>query len=259
MIWGSVWPSAPYGGGPGTSLETLVTGAPGLVFDQEYGLIPHAPVFILAATGFWGMWREGGAARRCAGEVALIVAALLGAVGAFALWWGGSAAPGRPIVSGLPLLALPIAWAYARGRARPARALAHRILLWVTVGMTGMLALAQQGLLLSNSRDGSSALLTYLSPLSPITEMLPTFIGDPVLVGLAVVALWVVVIAAACGLTRRVGRAAPATRRAWIGGPLLGIASLATLSLTVPVVRGRTPKPERRAGRAVPDRNARSF
>ena len=42
----------------------------------------------------------------------MIFSALLGTVGAFGIWWGGAAAPGRPIASGLPLLMLPIAAAF---------------------------------------------------------------------------------------------------------------------------------------------------
>ncbi len=57
VIWGSPLPSAPYGAMVQTSPWNLVFGAPGLLFDQEYGLLPYAPVYALAATGLWALWR----------------------------------------------------------------------------------------------------------------------------------------------------------------------------------------------------------
>ena len=59
-IWGNPWPQAPYGDLVQTSPWNLVFGAPGLLFDQEYGLLPYAPVYVLAATGLWVMWRDRG-------------------------------------------------------------------------------------------------------------------------------------------------------------------------------------------------------
>ena len=123
VIWGSPRPQAPYGAMVQTTPWNLVFGAPGLLFDQEYGLLPYAPVYVLAATGLWVLWRRGGEPRAQAVRVALAFAALLGTVGAFRIWWGGSASPSRPLASGLPLLMLPIAAAFAEaeGRRRPAR------------------------------------------------------------------------------------------------------------------------------------------
>ena len=46
-------------------------------------------------------------------RVVLVFGALLGTVGAFRIWWGGSASPSRPLASGLLVLVLPIAAAFA--------------------------------------------------------------------------------------------------------------------------------------------------
>ena len=107
LVWGSPSPTAPYGSLTQTEPRYFVRGGPGLFMDQEYGLLAFAPVYALAATGLWHMWRSGGELRRQAIEIVVIFAALLSTVGAFGIWWGGSSSPSRPIASGLLLLMLP--------------------------------------------------------------------------------------------------------------------------------------------------------
>ena len=68
-IWGTPLPMAPYGSLVQTTPLNLRFGAPGLLFDQEYGLLAYAPVYILAATGLYQMWRSGGELRRQAIEI----------------------------------------------------------------------------------------------------------------------------------------------------------------------------------------------
>jgi hypothetical protein len=174
--WGTPMPSAPYGALVQTSPKNLVFGAPGLLFDQEYGVLAYAPVYILAVTGLVTMLRAGGDERRRAIETALTFGALLGTVGAFRIWWGGAASPGRPLASGLLLLALPIAMAARSAPAPSARRAGHHLLLWVSIGVALTLALAQQGLLLNNARDGTSTLLEYWSPSWNVWALAPTFI-----------------------------------------------------------------------------------
>jgi len=86
VFWGTPWPSAPYGTQHETGLRYLLSGAPGLLFDQEYGLLAFAPALIVSLVGLVAMWRTGGAARRLAVEVAVPFAALLVTVGAFHIW-----------------------------------------------------------------------------------------------------------------------------------------------------------------------------
>ena len=176
VIWGKPWPQAPYGAMVQTSPWNLVFGAPGLLFDQEYGLLPYAPVYVLAFTGLWSMWREGGELRRRGIETAVACAALLATVGAFRIWWGGSASPGRPLTSGLLLMALPIAVAFRSAPVGSARRAAQHLLLWLSVGIAALALIAQQGFLISNNRDGTSTLLEYLSPRWPAWTLVPSFI-----------------------------------------------------------------------------------
>lgn len=176
VVWGSPWPSAPYGDLVQTSIMNTVFGVPGLLFDQEYGALPYAPVYILAATGLVAMWRAGGELRRRSIETALVFLALLGTVGAFRIWWGGTASPSRPLASGLLLCALPIAIAFRSADPGTARRASHHLLLWVSIAIAVTLAAAQEGLLLTNDRDGTSALLEYWSSAWPVWSHAPTFI-----------------------------------------------------------------------------------
>ncbi len=176
--WGTPLPMAPYGTMVQTSPLTLRKGGPGLLFDQEYGLLALAPVYVLAGTGLYRMWRLGGPLRRQAVEITCIFGTLLAMVGAFGIWWGGASAPGRPIVSALPLLCLPIATAFRAAPAgSPLRAAQH-LLLWVSIGIALTLTLAQDGLLIANARDNTSALLEFWSPRWELWTLAPTFISQ---------------------------------------------------------------------------------
>jgi hypothetical protein len=203
-IWGTPWPQAPYGHMVQTDVKNLVFGAPGLIFDQEYGLLPYAPVYALAAGGLWRMWRDGGDARRQGIEIVLAFAALVGTVGAFRIWWGGSAAPGRPLTSGLLLLMLPMTIAFRDAAVASARRAAQHLLLWLSIGIAGVLLLAQDGFLTSNGRDGTSSLLEYLSPRWPAWTAVPSFIYHEPLTAWLSTGLWLALAAGAAIVLARV-------------------------------------------------------
>ncbi len=190
IYWGRLSPSAPYGAAPGMTLEYLAAGVPGLFFDQEFGILPYAPVLLLSLVGLARMWRSGAADRRLAVEIGLVFAALLLTVGAFHIWWGGTSPPGRPVVSGLALLAVPIAWLLGQDRTRPLRTAAYELLLLWSLGTTLLLMFLQEGLLIISARDGVSRLFAHMSPLWPLTNMAPSFIVLPPLLAVAVVVLW---------------------------------------------------------------------
>ncbi len=195
-VWGSPWPSAPYGGSAGTqmSVQSLVRGVPGLLVDQEYGVFAYAPAMAISLIGLWSMWRAGGRARALALEIALALGALLGTVGAFQMWWGGTAVPGRMLVSALLLATLPVAWAFRAAAERPERRAVYRLLLLIGLACSLSAVFVRQGATLALTRNGISRLLEWLSPDWHLWAYAPDFIMQPAWVGLVQTGVWVLAV-----------------------------------------------------------------
>jgi len=240
-IWGSPWPQAPYGAMVQTTPWNLVFGAPGLLFDQEYGLLPYAPAYILAATGLWVLWRAGGHQRWTAIRIVLVFGALLGTVGAFRIWWGGSAAPARPLASGLLVLGLPIAAAFAAAPLGSARRAAQHLLMWLGVGIALTLTYAQEGLLIANGRDGTSSLLEWWSPRWELWTLAPSFIHHEAPTALAHSMAWLLVAGVAAWALARSRTRRPAM--AALGAVMTLGAALASVSLVMPLLPDDPPMP----------------
>jgi hypothetical protein len=82
-------------------------GTLGLLFDRTFGLIPRAPIFLVAALGVVALWWRGPAP--------LLVALLLGwlvvfiYIASIAFWWADGGPPSRYLVAGLPFIAVVLA------------------------------------------------------------------------------------------------------------------------------------------------------
>ena len=111
-IYGTPSPTAPYGPAHQMALANLTSGLPGLFADQEYGLLASAPVLALSVVGWWRLWRRDAAGRWATLTTLVPFGILALTTGAFELWWGGTAPPGRELVAAVPLLAVPLAWAW---------------------------------------------------------------------------------------------------------------------------------------------------
>jgi hypothetical protein len=238
VIWGTPWPSAPYGTQHETGLRYLLSGAPGLLFDQEYGVLAFAPALMVSLAGLVAMWRAGGPARRLALEVAVPFAALLVTVGAFHIWWGGSAVAGRPIISGLLLLGVPFAWRYQQQRDKHAILGAYHLLMasGLAIGLT--LAFAQNGLLLAASRNGVSQLLAWLSGNWSVWLLAPAFITQSPLVAALVTMVWIAV-ACLAGWWLRSRAPTWTPGRAMLSAAFTCTVSVLLLSLALPPMLGR--------------------
>jgi len=241
--WGTPLPMAPYGALVQTTPLNLRFGAPGLLFDQEYGLLAYAPVYVLAATGLYAMWRSGAELRRLAVEIVAIFTALLATVGAFAIWWGGTSAPARPIASGLPLLMLPIAVAFRSAPAASPRRAAQHLLLWISIGIAATLVIGEGGLLINNGRDGTSALLEFWLPRWELWSLAPTFVA-PDWTGIAWIhTLWWLLMMSAAAIVLTKSRTTRAGVSALIAFGTLG-AALTLIAITIPWLPAGPPIPQ---------------
>jgi len=157
-IWGTPNPSAPYGFVTETSLANLRHGVPGLLLDQQFGLLPNAPIYVMAVVGSVALVRQ---RPRLAAELAALVVLYGLAVASYPMWWGGYSAPARFLVAVLPVAAFPVAMAWSRGSAG-LRAIAL-VLLVVSVAITLARTTTDHGGLLFNARDGVDLLLDWAS------------------------------------------------------------------------------------------------
>jgi hypothetical protein len=252
-IWGSPWPSAPYGGSAGTqmSLRSLIRGIPGLLVDQEYGILAYAPAIAIALPGFVSMWRTGARARGLAVEIGLSLAALLGTIGAFQMWWGGTALPGRMLVSALLLTSLPVAWGFREAAQRPERRAAYRLLLLIGLACTIAAVFGRNGAMLALGRNGVSRLLEWLSPDWHLWAYAPDFIMQSAWVGLLQALIWVVAIFAsawAVGLLSSRASAARGRSRtgrglAFLRADIGAFLAVAVVAIVMPLALGSRLKP----------------
>src|SRR5262249_34698393 len=92
IVYGTPNPTAPYGPYTQTSLGNLIRGLPGLLFDQQFGLTPNAPVygFVLVGILVAAIKRH-----RWAWETLVLTVPYAVAVGSYQMWWGGTSVPAR--------------------------------------------------------------------------------------------------------------------------------------------------------------------
>jgi hypothetical protein len=185
-VFGTWTPLGRYGGLP----DDATSGSPmravlGLLFDRSFGLLPYAPVFLLALASLssraW--WKS-----RDAVSQALVGMAVLAPVLTWRMWWGGQCPPARFLVPLVPVLCT----ALAVRAAGPARGLLRWR--WALLALGTALALfmaAQPGeLMLLNRGDRPTRVWDALSGDTPVGRYLPSLVqADPVEMQVAMV--WV--------------------------------------------------------------------
>jgi len=215
-IYGTADPRAPYGGYTQSEIANLVRGVPGLLVDQQFGLVPNAPVYLCAMAGFVALGRR---TPRLALELVILVVPYALAVAAFYMWWGGFSSPARF----LTLIVLPLAipagvWFQSAGRAGRILGLGALLL---TAAITATIVVVDRGALLYNSRDGASKLLLWLSPAVNVTTGFPSLFQGTALRAMGNAFVW----AAAAALVISVTVAA-ARRRSPVPGTCLAPTSI---------------------------------
>ena len=218
VLYGFWDPRRVYGRRPELALSTLAEGLPGLLLDQEFGLLVYAPVLALALPGFAFLWRRD---RRLAIVAGAAVVAVLLTAGTWPMWRGGFNPPARFLVPIAPLLAVAVAIVWDRRGLTAGASLLLGWTLWT--GLAG--ALDPQ--LVHRDRDGTAPLFRQLSGAREWTGLLPGYVlADPDRHRLG--AVWAVAILAALPWRAR----AVTARRVAAAGLGLVLAAQAAAAVT---------------------------
>jgi hypothetical protein len=249
VLYGSFDPQIPYGDFPKfyVLFANIPRGVLGLLFDQKFGLLMYAPIYLIAIAGWWMMLRRT--------DLRWFALATLATVGAFVasstrmyMWWGGSSAPARFLVPILPLAAPAIAIAFTGFRASAARASAA-LLLAVSLAVAAVGVASPQRLILFSAPHGLAKLVAAVQGASPLSYLLPTFTGDAVRAPLVLLAPWaiagVLALAVLVALSRRrvhvsgFGAASAGLTMFLLGGAVLAGAPAPTDQRRATARRGR--------------------
>ncbi len=171
-IYGTPDPAAPYANEEG-AVALIPGGLAGLFFDQRFGVLVYSPVLICALAGLARMVRER-STRRLGLELLFVMIPYLLAVTHFAMWWGGTSAPGRFFVPVLSLLAIPcgVAWGMITHRATRATACAA---LAFTAVASAALIFVDDGRLAYNVRQAYAAWPEWLNDATHLPLGLPSW------------------------------------------------------------------------------------
>jgi hypothetical protein len=230
-IYGTPDPAAPYANEQG-SVSFIPGGMTGLFFDQRFGVFAYAPVLISVFAGLIVMVRNR-AQRRLGLELLFVLIPYLLAVTDFAMWWGGSSAPGRFFVPMLPAMAIPVAvcWTAVRTRASRATLVAAMAM---TIFASCALVFVDQGRLAYNIRQTYAAWLDWMSGATDLALGMPSWWRGSEALLYRDTAIWLCVFAGAWGTLR----AAQGTRLlrnrgalSAAAGAAYGVAAMVALSI----------------------------
>ncbi len=236
-LWGFFDPRRVYGRRREFSLDILPEGLPGLFFDQEFGLLVYAPIFVLSLAGFVHLFKV----RR-----SLALAGLFAAFGVIAtaslwpMWRGGFNPPSRFLVPLVSVLAATLALSLQRGL-RPATALLAGWSLWC--GLGGAMNIET----VHRDRDGVAPFFRTQSGAREWTSALPSFVlqeDRPTRV-----LLWPWAALLALPLIGSIRGGERDTRPAGGRGTLVAVLSLMAAALVADRMSPRTRSPEREATR----------
>ncbi|MSO55549.1 MAG: hypothetical protein EXQ55_01305 [Acidobacteria bacterium] len=223
IIYGTFDPSAPYGGATQSVPVNILNGFPALLLDQQFGILPYAPVYGVCVIGMIMLARS---RPRLALEWSAIAMGYLLATSMFYMWWAGTVSPARLAVPVLPLLALPGAWLWKSARRGSTRAIAVALLA-ISVAITAALVSVEGGRLAYNFRDGYSLAAERFSSIVDLPQGLPTFFRQTTAGAVLRATIWLLAVSGAWIALRIV------ERRSSKPGPALALATPACLAAAI--------------------------
>jgi hypothetical protein len=150
-------------------------GFAGLLFDQEFGLLPHSPFYLFALVAFGALLRQ---RPRLAALSAALFLAVAAPGAAHPLWTGGTSPPARFLFPALPVLALiaAAAWQWKPVAGKSARASWVPVLLIGSICLGAFMAFGPDPPLHLNQRDGSGRVWIALGSAWDLTHYLPSLV-----------------------------------------------------------------------------------
>jgi hypothetical protein len=192
LLYGAFDPQVPYGDFP--KLYVLYANIPrgllGLLFDQKFGLLVYAPIYLIAIGGCWKMLRRSNL-RPFGLALIAALAAFVASSARMYMWWGGSSAPARFLVPILPLVAPMLAVAFAEMRSTAMRAVSA-ILLIASLAVAAAGVISPQRSLLFSAPHGFANIAEAGQGGAPLAYLLPTFTEGEVRAPLELLAPWAI-------------------------------------------------------------------
>lgn len=229
VIWGTPNPSAPQGRDLMMSADQIWRGVAGLFFDQQFGLIAHAPVYALAVAGFISLARRH---PRLALELALAGAPYLIVTSSFAAWWGGVSAPARYFAALLPLAVPPLAWWWRERGSLSWRSLTLLTLLLSVATIVPKLVV-DGGLLVYNDRAGFDFFLDWAAQSVDLPLAFPSLHRDSVTGAVLDTAIWITAAALAAALALSINRKSSSRGAVWTSVAALSVVAIMSATTIV--------------------------
>jgi hypothetical protein len=170
LMYGTINPAAPLGDRNALQVSRIPVGLLGLLTDQEFGLLPNAPVHLLSFAALWSVFKRN---NRLGVDMLLMVVPYALTLSAWGIWWAGASPPARFFVPMIFPLGVAAAGLWAQQGAR-ARALSFT-LLGASMMVAAAFAWAGDGALAYNDATGRARWLEWVSPLVNLPRAFPSF------------------------------------------------------------------------------------
>src|SRR5262249_9647332 len=174
VVYRTFSPSAPYGTYTQMAAVNLTRSIPGFLFDEQFGLLPNAPVY-----AFIGLGVIAGAVRLRRWSLELLAMSIpyMIAVGMWMIWWAGTSSPARYWTPIALLLGIAAARLWHETTSTASRSLALAALI-SSVLISIVLLIPERGGLLFNVRDGVALWLEWANNHLDLPRGLPSLFHD---------------------------------------------------------------------------------